>query len=340
MTQTNELLRIEDLSITFPLFGRTVRAVDGCHLTVRRGEVLGLVGESGCGKSMTSLACLGLVPEPGVVSGHISMDGRDIVGRADSELADYRGGEAAMIFQNPMTALNPFFTIGNQLTAAIRNHQPAGRSQLTDLAVQALTEVRLPDPALVLKRYPHQLSGGQLQRVMIAMALACRPRLLIADEPTTALDVTIQAQIIVLLRELARTEELSILFITHDFGVVASLCDRVAVMYAGSIVEEGPVSDILKAPVHPYTQRLLATVPDVRKIQDADGELAIIPGEVPDLAMPPSGCRFHPRCDKATDVCRNEKPGRTLHGPEHMACCHHGGAPARSTGGIATEISR
>ncbi len=332
------LLRVDGLTVTFPLFGRTVRAVDGCDLMVRRGEVLGLVGESGCGKSMTSLACLGLVPEPGVVGGSIALDGKEVVGRTDAELADYRGGEAAMIFQNPMTALNPFFTVGDQLTAAIRCHRPGNRAQLIEAAVEALRSVRLPDPELALKRYPHQLSGGQLQRVMIAMALACRPRLLIADEPTTALDVTIQAQIIVLLRDLARTESLSILFITHDLGVVASLCDRVAVMYAGSIVEQGPVSGILKTPAHPYTRRLLATVPDVRHRSDADDDLTVIPGEVPDLAWPPSGCRFHPRCEAATELCRNEQPGRSEIGIGHMACCHHTRSPVRLVAGAHVEV--
>ena len=317
---SEEVLAVRDLRIEFPELFRTVKAVRGADLSVCRGEIMGLVGESGCGKSMTAMACLGLVPPPGRVSGHINVDGFDVVGRPDPELLPVRGGLAAMIFQNPGKALNPFFTIGRQLTDVIGLHHRHGKHESREVALEALRSVHVPDPEIALRRYPHQLSGGQLQRAMIAMALACEPKLLIADEPTTALDVTIQAQVIVLLRELAHARGLTILFITHDLGVVGSLCDRVSVMYAGRVVEVGSVRDVFESPAHPYTEKLLATVP---KLGEGRSELAYIPGQVPDMASPPSGCAFHPRCERASPVCvQNDPNSQDLTGT-HRVACHH-----------------
>lgn len=326
---SDQVLEIRDLRIEFPELSKTTQAVRGADVSVRRGEIMGLVGESGCGKSMTAMACLGLVPPPGRVSGQISVDGFDVIGRKEAELLPVRGGLAAMIFQNPGKALNPFFTIGQQLTDVIKRHHRGSNSR--EVALGALRSVHLPDPEIALSKYPHQLSGGQLQRVMIAMALACDPKVLIADEPTTALDVTIQAQVIVLLRELADKHGLTILFITHDLGVVGSLCDRVSVMYAGRVVEVGSVRDVFESPAHPYTNKLLATVP---KLGVGHAELAFIPGQVPDMAYPPSGCAFHPRCDRASSLCGNSDPsGRDL-SATHLVACHHAhhGDPRETTG--------
>ena len=317
---SEEVLAVRGLWVEFPELFRTVKAVRGADLSVRRGEIMGLVGESGCGKSMTAMASLGLVPPPGRVSGHVSVDGSEVVGRPDRELLLVRGGLAAMIFQNPGTALNPFFTIGRQLTDVIKRHHRHGGQKSREVALDALRSVHVPDPEIALRRYPHQLSGGQLQRAMIAMALACEPKLLIADEPTTALDVTIQAQVIVLLRELAHARGLTILFITHDLGVVGSLCDRVSVMYAGRVVEVGSVRDVFESPAHPYTRKLLATVP---KLGEGRSEFANIPGQVPDMASPPGGCAFHPRCERASPLCAQSDPDdRELTGT-HRVACHH-----------------
>ena len=321
---SEQVLEIRRLRIEFPELFRTVEAVRGADLSVRRGEIMGLVGESGCGKSMTAMACLGLVPPPGRVSGHISVDGVEVIGRPDRDLLPVRGGLAAMIFQNPGKALNPFFPIGRQLTDVIRRHHRHGKRESREVALEALRSVHVPDPEIALKRYPHQLSGGQLQRVMIAMALACDPKLLIADEPTTALDVTIQAQVIVLLRELADTRGLAILFITHDLGVVGSLCDWVSVMYAGRVVEVGRVRDVFESPAHPYTRDLLATVP---KLGVGHANLAFIPGQVPDMASPPSGCAFHPRCKRASTICAQIDPDNRDLSETHRAACHHAHAP-------------
>ncbi len=320
------LLSIHDLHVRFPSLRQNLHAVRGCNLTLHEGGILGLVGESGCGKSVTALACLGLAPSPAKVDGSIQVAGREIVGCGEHELRGIRGGTAAMIFQNPGTALNPFFTIGAQLEHVIRLHAEKNRAAGHQAAINALEGVRLPDPELALRKYPHQLSGGQLQRVMIAMAIACRPKLLIADEPTTALDVTIQAQIILLLRELVRERHLSVLFITHDLGVVASLCDNVAVMYAGTIVEQGAVDEVLTGASHPYTRLLLETVPVLRSGRD---ELRAIPGQVPNPAAIPAGCPFHPRCPDASATCSSEPPPAfRLTGDSCGVACHHArGAP-------------
>lgn len=314
------VLDIKGLDVRFPGLVRTVKAVRGIDLEVEEGCVMGVVGESGCGKSITAMACLGLVPSPGTVRGSVRLDGHEIVGCPDSELGSLRGGKAAMIFQNPMKALNPFFTVGRQMTDVIRRHRTMNESRSQESAVEALDSVHLPDPELVLDKYPHQMSGGQIQRVMIAMALACQPKVIIADEPTTALDVTVQAQIIMLLRELATEQGRTILFITHDLAVVASLCDKVAVMYAGKIVETGDVDDIFSRPGHPYTGKLMNTVP---RLGHRDGTLEFIPGQVPDMAFPPSGCAFHPRCTRATAVCKQSQPEYTIETGQHKVACHH-----------------
>jgi oligopeptide/dipeptide ABC transporter ATP-binding protein len=317
---SENVLEIRDLQIEFPELFKTVQAVRGCDFTVRRGEIMGLVGESGCGKSMTAMACLGLVPPPGRVTGHIEIDGFEVTAHRESELVRVRGELAAMIFQNPGKALNPFFTVGRQITDVLHRHHKLSTSQACETALDALRSVHLPDPEIAMVKYPHQLSGGQLQRVMIAMALACQPTLLIADEPTTALDVTIQAQVIVLLRELADTRGLSILFITHDLGVVGALCDRVSVMYAGKVVEVGDVADVFESPAHPYTQKLLDTVP---KLGTGHAELAFIKGQVPDMAFPPQGCAFHPRCDMASALCSQTSPQNRNLSDTHGVACHH-----------------
>jgi len=316
----DSLLAIRGLYIEFPLFRRTVHAINGCDLDVAPGQIVGLVGESGSGKSVTALASLGLAAPSARVRGTIRLAGREVVGATEAELASLRGGTAAMIFQNPTTAMNPYFTVGRQMTDVIRLHRPLGAAAAGRRAEECLAQVGLSDTDAQLHKYPHQLSGGQLQRVMIAMALACEPRLLIADEPTTALDVTVQAQIIVLLRELAASAGLSVLFITHDLGVVASLCDRVAVMYAGSVVEDAAVTDIFDHPAHPYTRKLIDTVP---RIGTGRRELVAIPGQVPDLSRRPDGCPFQPRCDLATDVCYREYPAVGRIGAGHTAACHH-----------------
>jgi oligopeptide/dipeptide ABC transporter ATP-binding protein len=282
--------------------------------------VLGLVGESGSGKSITALACLGLVPPPGRVAGSIRLDGHEVVGAPEADNERLRGGVAAMIFQNPGKALNPFFTIGRQLIDAIASVRLIDRAAAKRAAIDALAEVRIADPQLAVHKYPHQVSGGQLQRVMIAMALSCRPKLLIADEPTTALDVTIQAQVIVLLRDLAREHGLTVLFITHDLGVVGSLCDRLAVMYAGRVVESGPVDALFARPAHPYTASLLRAVPTLGRGRTT---LLQIPGAVPNMASPPPGCTFHPRCPIAGLRCANEVPEMQTTGDGMAVACHH-----------------
>ena len=316
---SESLLEIVDLRIEFPSLERTIKAVRGCDLSVVKGEVMGLVGESGSGKSMTALACLGLVPPPGRVTGSVRLDGHEVVGASEADNEHLRGGVAAMIFQNPGKALNPFFTIGRQLTDAIASVRGLQRRAAEQTAVDALSEVRIADPALAMHKYPHQVSGGQLQRVMIAMALSCQPKLVIADEPTTALDVTIQAQVIVLLRDLARVHGLTILFITHDLAVVGSLCDRLAVMYAGRVVESGPVDALFANPAHPYTASLLRAVPMLGRGRTA---LTQIPGTVPNMAAPPPGCAFHPRCPFAQPCCATDDPMSRQAGSGRTIACH------------------
>ena len=299
------LLTVEDLRTWFQLDGQTVRAVDGISFAVDQGETVGLVGESGCGKTVTSLSILDLLPHPPAEirpGSSIRFRERELVGMDEAEMRVLRGSEIAMIFQEPMSSLNPVYTIGNQIIEVIRLHgsgaDPRGE------AIRLLGEVGISDPERRIDEYPHQLSGGMRQRVMIAMALAGEPSLLIADEPTTALDVTIQAQILDLLARLGRARNMAMLLITHDLGIVAEVCDRVIVMYAGQVVEEGSVFDVFENPQHPYTQGLLGALPGPERER---GELRSIPGTVPSPASWPTGCRFEARCPVAEEACRQEQ---------------------------------
>ncbi len=268
---------------------------------------------------MTAMSCLGLVPKPSYTNGSVKVAGQEIVGANKATLNQLRGGTSGMIFQNPMTALNPFIPIGDQFNDAIQSSSSDSRKAARQKALDVLESVYIPNPEQTLNKYPHQLSGGQLQRIMIAMVIACKPQLLIADEPTTALDVTIQAQVLLLIRELALKNQLAILFITHDLSVVATLCDRVAVMYAGSIVETGAVVDVFENPAHPYTKKLLQTVPAIGKNKS---RLEFIPGQVPDMSNLPSGCAFQSRCESVMDKCRVESPAAIELNSTHKVVCH------------------
>jgi oligopeptide/dipeptide ABC transporter ATP-binding protein len=272
---------------------------------VARGEIVGLVGESGSGKSLTALSILRLVPRPGRVSGRVDLDGEDLLSLPEAALRQVRGGRVGMVFQEPASALNPVLSVGFQVAEAVRAHRPLSRRAAREEAEQLLARVALPEPRRRLDDYPHQLSGGQRQRVMIAMALAAGPDLLLADEPTTALDVTVQAQILVLLRRLRDELGLGVLLITHDFGVVAETCDRAVVMYAGEVIEEAPVATLFRAPAHPYTRGLLASLPRLSAVR---GPLPAIPGQPPAPAALPPGCAFEPRCAAAFDRCRTARP--------------------------------
>ena len=312
------LLEVEDLRTWFHTDTGVARAVDGVSFDVERGQVVGVVGESGSGKSVTALSIMGLVPEPGrIEGGRISLDGRELTALDRAAMRKVRGDEVAMIFQEPMTSLNPVHRIGAQIAEAIRAHDGAKPGPARARAVELLGRVGIPDPGQRADAYPHQLSGGMRQRVMIAMALANEPSLLIADEPTTALDVTIQAQILELLLELRRELGMAVLLITHDLGVVAETCDRVVVMYGGRVAEAGPVDAVFGAPAHPYTAGLLAAVPR----PDARGrELAVIPGTVPSPTAWPTGCRFRPRCPYAWESCEAD-PGLLDVATGHLARC-------------------
>jgi peptide/nickel transport system ATP-binding protein len=301
------LIEIRDLRVTFlGDDGRTTHAVDAVDLTVANGSTLGLVGESGCGKSVTSLAIMGLLPKHSAqVTGSIRFEGLDLLEVPDQTLRDLRGNRLAMIFQEPMTSLNPSLTVGNQIIETILRHRGGTQSAARRRAIELLRRVHIPSPERRIDEYPHKLSGGMRQRVMIAMALACDPRLLIADEPTTALDVTLQAQILDLMRELKADSRAAIILITHDLGIVAEVCDEVAVMYAGEIVERATVAELFASPQHPYTVGLLGSIP--RLDRDAS-RLATIEGVVPDMAVPPRGCRFAARCPFAEDVCTAVPP--------------------------------
>src|SRR5580700_3328137 len=316
------VLEIQDLSTHIKLTRSVVQAVGNVDLHVEAGESLGIVGESGCGKSMTGLSIMGLLPPGGsIVGGSIKLEGRELVGLKDDELRAIRGNDIAMIFQDPLTSLDPTKTIGYQVGEPVRLQRGASRAEALDRAVEVLGLVGLPRPKERLGDYPHQLSGGLRQRVMIAMALACEPKLLIADEPTTALDVTIQAQILALLRDLKERLGMAMLLITHDMGVIAGHADRVNVMYAGRVVEESETIELFAHMHHPYTQALLASIP--RLDQKASMRLANIPGLPPDLSRPPAGCRFAARCSRADDKCISQEPplsGATL---EHQFACWH-----------------
>jgi oligopeptide/dipeptide ABC transporter ATP-binding protein len=316
---SDPLLTVERLTTVFDLPGGPVPAVDGISFEIRAGETLGLVGESGSGKSVTALSILRLVQPPGRISGgSIRFKGRDLLRLSEREMQAVRGADIALIFQEPMTALNPVFTIGDQIAETLSVHGRATKRDAVARAVELLHAVRIPDAAARVNDYPHQLSGGMRQRVLIAMAIACKPSLVIADEPTTALDVTIQAQVLDLLREMKTAFNLSLLLITHDLGVIAETADRVAVMYAGRIVESGPVRTILRDPQHPYTRGLLASIPG-----GAPGQrLSAIDGSVPMLGALPPGCAFNPRCPDRFEPCTSAPPPEYHVGPEHRARCY------------------
>ena len=303
------LLEVNDLRTQFQTREGLVRAVDGISFYIDSGELLAVVGESGCGKSITALSIMRLVAPPGkIASGEILFDGRNLLKLSNAEMRAVRGNDIAMIFQDPMTSLNPVFTVGEQIAEALRLHRRLSRQDARQSAISAMREVSIPDPELRVNDYPHQLSGGMRQRVMIAMALACDPKLLIADEPTTALDVTIQAQILELLNNLRKTRELGVLLITHDLGVVAEVADRVAVMYTGKIVEESPVDELFARPKHPYTEGLLRSVPKLTAKDVAKAErLQTIEGTVPKASALPPGCHFEPRCLYRMPRCREEE---------------------------------
>ncbi|MBM3648458.1 MAG: ABC transporter ATP-binding protein [Alphaproteobacteria bacterium] len=313
------LLELHGLAVSFATDDGIVRAVDGIDLSLERGRTLGLVGESGCGKSVTSLAVMGLLPpENSTVRGEVRFEGRDLLTLDTDAMRDLRGARLAMIFQEPMTSLNPAYTVGDQIIEAIQRHQglPAGEARAR--AIEMLRIVRIPSPERRVDDYPHKLSGGMRQRAMIAMALACGPELLIADEPTTALDVTIQAQILDLMRGLRRDTGTAIILITHDLGVVAEMADDVAVMYAGQIVERAPVRDLFARPEHPYTVGLLGSIP---RLDEKRERLPSIEGRVPDMSRPPVGCRFAARCPFAEPACRAEAPALIEVAPGHLTRC-------------------
>jgi peptide/nickel transport system ATP-binding protein len=316
------VLQIEDLSTHIQLTKSVVQAVGNVDMTIEAGETLGLVGESGCGKSMTGLSIMGLLPPGGsIVGGSIALEDRELVGLAEADLRKIRGNDIAMIFQDPLTSLDPTKTLGYQVAEPVRLHRGASKKEALDRAAEVLGLVGLPRPRERLSDYPHQLSGGLRQRVMIAMALSCEPKLLIADEPTTALDVTIQAQILALLDDLKSRLGMAMLLITHDMGVIAGHADRVNVMYAGRLVEVTDTDTLFSHMRHPYTQALLASIP--RLDQDSQQRLANIPGIPPDLANPPVGCRFAPRCSRATDKCRSDEPALIGESFEHRFSCWH-----------------
>jgi oligopeptide/dipeptide ABC transporter ATP-binding protein len=322
-SKMDTLLEVRNLKTYFYTEDGVVKAVDGVDLTVGRGEVLGLVGESGCGKSVTSLSIMRLIGIPGkVVEGEIIFEGRNLLELSESEMVHMRGNRMSMIFQQPQSSLNPVFKVGDQVAEVLQIHQNMGKEESWNKAVELLRLVGIPDPESKAHSFPHEVSGGQAQRVMIAMALALNPQLLIADEPTTALDVTIQAQILDLMRDLRTRMDTSVILITHDLGVISEMADRVAVMYAGRIVEQADIRTLFKNPVHPYTQGLMASIPVLGTVKDV---LDVIPGSVPNLVNLPPGCQFAPRCRKRIEyqlsICTQEEPKLIPYEPDHMCRC-------------------
>ena len=320
MRSEKPLFSTQDLKVYFYGRDKISRAVDGVSYDIHAGETVCLVGESGCGKTVSALSALGLIPSPPgkIVGGRIIFKGKDILALDDAAMQKIRGNQISMVFQEPLTSLNPVFTIGDQIGEAISTHEMIGQDALDNRCVQLLRDMGIPSPEQRLKDYPHQLSGGQRQRVMIAMALACNPDLIIADEPTTALDVTVQAQILNLLKSVQERASMSILYITHDLGVVSGIADRVYVMYAGLIVEEGNTRQVFGNAVHPYTRGLLASLPD----RDKRGQrLHNIPGTVPNPAYKPEGCPFHPRCSHAVEDCKTVLPEMLSLGNGHWSRC-------------------
>ncbi len=332
-----QLLEIEDLKTYFRTEDGLVPAVDGVSFGLEKGETLGVVGESGCGKSVTSLSIMRLIPTPPGLfkGGRILFEGQDLLKKSEADMRRIRGNDISMIFQEPMTSLNPVFTVGDQIAEAIQLHQGKSRQEAMERTVEMLRLVGIPAPEKRVHEYPHQMSGGMRQRAMIAMALSCEPRLLIADEPTTALDVTIQAQILELMKKLKRELGMAIMLITHDLGVVAEMCERVVVMYAGKVVEEADVVSLFQKPLHPYTEGLLKSIPRLSASRatgtaalgatgTAPGgreKLHVIEGVVPNPQRLPSGCRFHPRCPYAQDICRSEEPPLLEAGPGRQVAC-------------------
>jgi len=314
------VLDVRDLHVALHTKRGVFPAVDGISLCIEPGETLALVGESGCGKTMTALSIIRLIPEPParIEAGEILLNGDNLAAASPEAMCRIRGDRLSMVFQEPMTSLDPLFTIGTQLTETVLAHRAMPPAEARALAIAMLRRVQIPEPARRMENYPHELSGGMRQRVMIAIALICRPDLLIADEPTTALDVTTQAQILELIRELRGELGMAVLLITHALGVVAEMADRVAVMYAGRIVETASVEALFRAPAHPYTRGLLAAIPDLARPQ---ARLAAIQGTVPNLINPPPGCRFSPRCPLADDACRQAQPPLTPIAPDHLAAC-------------------
>ena len=322
-SNNSNILEIKNLKTYFFTESGAVKAVDSVDLDVKRGEVLGLVGESGCGKSVTSLSIMRLVSQPGrIVAGEIYFDDEDLLKLPEKRMVEIRGNRISMIFQQPQSSLNPVFRVGDQLTEAISLHQDVSKEEAQERSIELLRMVGIPEPRSRARAYPHELSGGMAQRVMIAMALACVPELLIADEPTTALDVTIQAQILDLMRNLRSKMDTAIILITHDLGVVAEMCDRVDVMYAGRIVEKANVVDLFKSPKHPYTEALIGSTP---VLGETDKELTTIPGSVPNLIDLPAGCKFAPRCqariDHGLERCTEEEPRLNEVATDHWVRC-------------------
>jgi oligopeptide/dipeptide ABC transporter ATP-binding protein len=315
-------LQVKDLSTYFFTYFGTVEAVDRVNFSVEKREAFGLIGETGCGKSVTAMSILRLVPPPGkIIGGSILFKGKDLLRVTEQEMRSIRGKDIAVIFQEPLTSLNPLISVGDHVADIIRLHQGLERKEAWVHAIDLFSEVKIADPERVAKQYPYELSGGMRQRVMIAMALSCRPSLLIADEPTTAVDVTIQAQILHLLNELKAKYDTSFIIITHNMGVVAETCERVAVMYAGTVVENAKTSEIFDRPLHPYTIGLMETI---LTMDEEANVLKSIPGDVPSLVNPPSGCRFHTRCPSAAEICRKEKPAMYEITPGHFITCHRG----------------
>lgn len=315
-----EMLKILDLKTYFDTFAGLVKAVDGVSIEVRAGETLGLVGESGSGKSVTALSILGIVPRPGkIISGKIMYKGENLLDKTEHEMQKIRGKEIGYIFQDPATSLNPVFTIAEQLTEVIRRHKNVTKKEALEQAINLFKLVEIPDPEIKIWNYPHQLSGGMKQRIAVARALSCQPSLLLADEPTTNLDVTIQAQILQLMKNLKDKLGMSMILITHDMGIVAGVADRIAVLYAGRVCEIADTKTIFYNQYHPYTNALLKAVPSLALRRK---KLAVIPGNIPNLIEPPSGCRFNPRCEYALPICSRQIPSLEEVGPDHYVACH------------------
>jgi len=323
------LIQVNDLHTNFYMDEGVVKAVDGVDLSVRKGETLGLVGESGCGKSVTALSIMRLIQQPPgrIEKGQILFENQDLLGMSEEQMRQIRGNHISMIFQEPMTSLNPVFRVGGQIAEAIRLHQGVPKGSAMERAVEMLQKVGIPDPGTRVKEYPHQMSGGMRQRVMIAMALSCNPKMMIADEPTTALDVTIQAQILDLMNKLKEDFGASILLITHDLGVIVDMAQSVAVMYTGKIVEYADVVELFTMPKHPYTVALMESIPNMDEPVPEDRILQTIPGIVPSLLDLPAGCSFHERCSQTFDLCGEKDPPLIEVGPGHLVRCWHYGQP-------------